>query len=1044
MNDFVWETDMRRQHRSVSCGRAVQRAWGTGRVPDRLHAGLVAGLSLIVCAPAWGGPNLVAIGNYGDVPFRRAEGRDSFSGKEIIYSFDDPEFDFGRVIVRSNQPKVLVRRDLFVGFTGDTLLLSTQPEGGRGAAGASAGGNIQIQELEVWLRINGKLRPGATYEWEVESVSAQESQGDVPALIPALWADGEQIAAEVNIKKPEQTDDDRIQRLLLPHGQVTLKKFEKQTGGAWIVLKPTGFGASIGLKRFSFREVDSDPAAATDAGMPVPVRYIPIRNVLEDEIAEALERSTRALKAQMRPDHTWGGDTDLAGRVMTTARVANALAELEPTLRDSGQVSEDVKQAMQWLAKQSPPAAQPWSLDTVAARLHCLARHGGLAEFGPAIQADVQFLVAAQASDGGWADRTPTTGAAPNTAGLAGSNHDDSARVLSALREARFAGAEPDQKVWKGVLSYWTEAQVYDGGFSNKLEKYGGVGQAPTSAYTATGAAALLAGIDMSACLGNKRCSAYMAPAAQLRGATRALEWLEKNYQEQTKDEGSVVGTADPYLEPARMQLLGGISGLSHFHEKVHFDEEARTLLENYDKASGLFGVRGAGRTFAQAPSLLRTADALSILGAGAAPTVCQRIIAGDASNHWGEYRGDAQHLVRYLASQRDRQFNWRRTSIDREVRELVEVPITILSVLGPFNWSQAEWQKVRDYCLAGGSVVIDIAEEAQGQRDAVLSALKQTFPEYPLAELPPDAPILTPLPSPLGKGGAEGGRLKVPGIQALGNGFRHFLFLPKQSWSCQWHLNQVDEHKEAFAFMNNLLTYATDDTPPRSSFAVSTYAVGSVPSKSVKAHRLQIGSSVPAYPNLVQTMDRLMRSNYRLAITEPSDPKEADLVWVNVAGPNPPSEPQRAEMLDALRGGKYLFVDVVSGNKDWDDGFRTALKQMDAGITLEKLSRGDPVFTGEIPGTQGFDAVKVNFRRALHTRFSTAGRCDLYAILAKGKPVGVYSAYDISSGIGYHYFPDCRGVTPQHARELAMNVFLAAYEWKVSAAASSGSGTKG
>ena len=622
MTDFVWETDMRRQHRSVSCGRAVRRAWGTDRAQGRLHAGLVAGLSLLVCAPAWGGPNLVAIGNYGDVPFRRAEGRDSFSGKEIIYSFDDPEFDFGRVIVRSTQPKVVVRRDLFVGFTGDALLLSTRPEDGR--SGASAGGNIQIQEVEVWLRINGKLRPGATYEWEVEGVSAQETQNDVPALIPALWADGEQIGAEVNIKKPEQPDDDRIQRLLLPHGQVTLKKFEKQTGGAWIVLKPTGFGASVGLKRFSFREVDSDPAAAADTGMPVPVRYIPIRNVLEDDIAAVLERSTRALKAQMRPDYTWGGDANLAGRVMTTARVANALAELEPT-------SDDVKQAMQWLAKQSPSAAQPWSLETVAARLHCLARHGGLTEFGPAIQADVQFLVAAQASDGGWADRTPTTGAAPTTANLAGSNHDDSARVLSALREARFAGAEPDKSVWKGLLRYWTEAQVYDGGFSNKLEKYGGVGQAPTSAYTATGAAAILAGIDMSACIGSKRCSTYTAAAEQLRAATRALEWLEKNYKEQSKDEGPVVGTADPYLEPARMQLLGGISGLSHFHDKVHFDEEARTLLEHYDKASGLFGVRAQqGNSFAQAPSLLRTAEALSILGAGAAPTVCQRIIAGD------------------------------------------------------------------------------------------------------------------------------------------------------------------------------------------------------------------------------------------------------------------------------------------------------------------------------------------------------------------------------------------------------------------------------
>ena len=967
----------------------------------------------------------MAIGNFGEVPFKRAEGRDSFSGKEIVFSFDEPEFDFGRVIVRSTQPKVTVRRDLVVGFTGQALTvnLQAQPQGGKSG---SVGGAVQLQALEIWLRINGRLRPGASYEWEFEGSGSQDIQTNVPAVIPALWADGEQIGAEVTIAEPKEEDSDSIRRLLIPHGIVKLKSFEKQTGAAWIILKPTNYGNFFSIRQFSFREIDTAASAAAEGGMPVPVRYIPIRDVLEDDIAAAMARSTQAVKAQMVEDRTWGGDADLARRVLTTARVANALAELDPT-------SEDVKQAMQWLAKQTPPPAQPWGLETVASRLYCLARHGGLTEFGPAIQADVQFLIAAQAKDGGWADRTATAGSASATVNVASSNHDDSVRVLAALREARFAGAEPDKNVWKSMLRYWTEAQGYDGGFSNKLEKYGGVGQAPTSAYTATGAAAILAAIDMSAGIGNKRCSTYLAGAEQLRAVTRALEWLNKNYKEPLKDSGSSVRTADPYLEPARMQILGGISGIAHFHEKEHFDEEARDLLQHYDQASGLFGVRGQGATFAQAPNLLRTADALAILGAGAAPTVCQRIIVGDAENNWGQYRSDAQHLVRYLASKRGRQFNWRRTSIDREVRELVEVPILFLSVLGPFNWSQTEWQKIRDYCLAGGSVVIDIGEEAQPQRDAIASALKQTFPEYPLADLPPDAPVFS-----IGKE-----KLTLSGTQAMGNGLRYFLFLPKESWACQWHLYQVDEHKEAFAFMNHLLTYTTDDTPPRSSFAVSTYAVGSVQSKSMKAYRLQIGSTVPAYPNLVETMDRLMRSNFRLAVTEPSDPKEADLVWVEVTGSSPPTDPQRSQMLDALRGGKYLFVDVVSGNKDWDDSFRAVLKQLDAGIKLEKLRRNDPVYTGEIPGTQGFYAVTVGFRKALQNRFSTSGRCDLYAILWNGKQVGVYSAYDISSGIGYHYFPECRGVVPQQARELAMNVFLAAYGWKA-AASGSGSDTKG
>ena len=58
-------------------------------------------------------------------------------------------------------------------------------------------------------------------------------------------------------------------------------------------------------------------------------------------------------------------------------------------------------------------------------------------------------------------------------------------------------------------------------------------------------------------------------------------------------------------------------------------------------------------------------------------------------------------------------------------------------------------------------------------------------------------------------------------------------------------------------------------------------------------------------------------------------------------------------------------------------------------------------------------------------------GRCDLYEILYDGKRAGTYSAFDISSGIGYNLYPGCRGVMPLHARQLAMNVFLAAYERK-------------
>lgn len=969
-------------------------------------AGWAVGILLAGPTGSLAGPNLMAIANYGDVPYRRAVAKDGFSGREIIYRFDDPDFDFGHVVVRSSEPHSVIRRDLFVGFTGDGLSVDT-----RGVGGATT--SLRIDEIEVWLRIQGKIRPGQSYEWEVEVAAANEiTDSGFPAVIPAMWVDGDPIGVEVTVRTPESEDTDRIQRLMLPHGVVRIQPYSRQTGGAWVVLRPGNYGAFFTVRRFSFREVDTSESLAGKTDMPIPVRYVPIRSVLEDGVAEALERGAEALREAQNAEHYWAGGNPQEN-VRLTALAVSALAELDPE-------SDALMPAMRWLSEQQPSNDEPWGTETVARRLYCLARHGGLRNFSRVIHADARFLTDAQFEDGGWSDRSRSE--QPEETAHVNSDNANSATVLSALREARFARAEIDKRLWRRVLLYWTEAQAFDGGFRERLERHGGVGQAPTSAYTALGAAALITSLDMAAGFGGRRCMTYLASRNQLRAIEQALGWLDENYKEPLSHLGSMAEDPDPYAEPEALQLVGEVSGLSHFNDKQHFAESARTLLQHYDGQTRMFGVRRAGRSWAESPSILRTARALSILGAGAAPTVCQRIIAGEDEDGRAQYNGDVAHLVRYLSAQRGRPFNWRRTTIDREVRELVQVPIMLLSVVGPFDWSEEQWDKIREYCFAGGSVVIDITEGQEARREAVIAALRRTFPEYRLEDLPADSPIFsseTELASP-------------PALKALGNGFRYFLFLPAESWSCQWHLYQVVDHEDSFALMNNLLTYATDGTPPRSSFERSTYAVGSIPMHSMKAAHLEVGGDLPAYPNLVATMDRLMQANFRLGVTETSSPSEADILWVSVTGEAVPSETARARMLETIGAGRYVLMDVVSGRRDWDENIRGFLQGLED-ISLEKLRRTHPVYTGEIPGTQGFEVVQARLRRVLHTRFSTSGRCDLYLIRWKGEPVGVYSAYDISSGIGYHYYPGCRGVMPKQARRLAMNAFLTAYERKVS-----------
>lgn len=958
------------------------------------------------------GPNIMALGNYRAVPFKRATGRESYSGKEVVFSFDDPEFDFGRVVVRSNLAPSVVRRDYFVGFSGNDLRVS-----GR-ASGGSNTNAVSVQEVEIWLKIRGSLRPNTTYEWEIEPVQAKEGpvQG-IPAVIPAFWADGQPIGVDVSISEPVPVDTDRIRRMNFPHGAVKTPQFEKQTGAAWVVIKPRNFGDGFGIARFSLREVDT-PASEAQATMPIPVRYIPIRNEVEDQLAEVLERSSDVLRRGQSPEGFWNGGNDVEANVNLTAGLASALGEINAK-------DEKVVTALKWLSNQKPPERSSFGVDTVANRLSCLARYGDAKEYAPIIQADSVFLTEAQLDDGGWGARSPK---AAGQSDVVLSDHDHSLSVLRALMEARYAGAEVDNRAFRNAMKYWADAQSpIDGSFTNRLARYGTVSQ-PTVPYTATGTAGLLATLDMASAFGQKRCSLYLGSKDQLKAIDAGIRWLDEAYKDEYRSFGSFTSNLDPYIEPERLLVFGQVSGVSQLNKKDLFVETATALLANYDSASLMFGVRGQGggglsggeSRFAEAPSLRRTGWALRVLAAGNAPTVLQRIVVGDQSTGWSQFRGDAFHLSRYLAHSRGTHYNWRRTSIDRDASEFADVPLMLLSVVGAANWTDAQWSKIREYCLAGGTVVIDVDEDAETQRAGLADAIKKTFPEYVLSDLPADAGVFA----------VNKDHKPVSGLKALGNGFRHFLFMPPKSWSCAWHTYDVKQSKESFDFMEDLLKYATDDTPPRSSFARSTYAIPAASSRSMKAAMIQVGSEVPAYPNLIDTMSRLMQSNYRTRVDD-AKASDADLTWVVVAGPTPPTDSVKQQLRDAMKGNRQLFVDVVSGNPDWDETFRGALKGLDPGISIQKLRRNDPIYTGEIAGTQGFDATNVAFRKALHDRFSESGRCDLYAIYLSGKRIGVYSAYDLSSGIGYHYFPGCRGIAPEGARQIAMNMFLSVYAGK-------------
>jgi hypothetical protein len=197
----------------------------------------------------------------------------------------------------------------------------------------------------------------------------------------------------------------------------------------------------------------------------------------------------------------------------------------------------------------------------------------------------------------------------------------------------------------------------------------------------------------------------------------------------------------------------------------------------------------------------------------------------------------------------------------------------------------------------------------------------------------------------------------------------------------------------------------------------------------------LEVGSKTPVYPDLVDTLDRSMQSGYRLKV-DAVDPVASTgsgpaprLLWLSCTGPDPIDAELGARIKQAIDGGAYLFAEVVSGNVSWDESFRSELTRLDGSLRIHKVLANHPVLTGQIPQTQGFDVREVPLRKALSEEYKKLPRADLYLIERDGVEIGMYSAHDISSGLGYVHFPDCRGVMPEFSRRIAANVLLHAMQ---------------
>ncbi|MCB9866095.1 MAG: DUF4159 domain-containing protein [Phycisphaerales bacterium] len=940
-----------------------------------------------VCPPvAVAAPNLVANGDL-ERPPQRAEARLSPTESEVIFEIPG-EAGFGRVIARGQDMGAALKRDMRVGY----------------ARTSAPGLLIDAKEVEaknpydisIWFDLRGQIRPNRRYAYSVFCLPTEQNSGipDLDMVAPAIWADGNLIGSTAHLSWPTQkrvTYDD-----LTLSGVVKTPDFKHQTGGQWFVLKlPRSFKGQLFVKRVSLRELDDALLSGAEKAMPTPTRYVPVDDILEEEIANAIRLSTQAIKATQSPDGYWqaGGVDD---SVQLTASFLEVLARQGADLTE-----KPMRKAMEWLAEQEPTTTA-----AVAQRLSFLARYGR-AEHRQTIAKDVMRLSRAQFDDGGWNESSADD--VQKDRKLHSANLPTMSACL-ALYEAHYAGVKADTRLWRKAAGYWRDAQARDGGFRAMLDNYGGLGEATTTANTAMGLGGLLVTLDMAFADGSPRCTQYLSNTAQREGMQRGLDWMDEYYDEYYKKLPTLDAQPDPFFNAGAMLELMKQSGVRRFRDKDVYRTEAENILRFFDTNSGLF-----------AGSLAYTATGLYVLGEGGAPIVVNRLILGGSPDF--RLSRDAAHMVRYLIEQRREPLNWAETDLATKVDEWLKVPILYIDAAGEQEVSDAQWQRIRDYCFGGGVVVCNIAEDYAAGRAQFEAGLQKVFPEYTLKEMPSGDPFW---------GEDEAKMPAIPGIQTIGNGLKHMVFVLPQDWSCRLNTYQLKDHPETFKFFDHLLTYTRDGEKPRSDFERTTWEQPAVPTMTVGVARMEVGGYTPAYPDLLKTLDRSMRAEYRLEVDDvPADDtaKPAALLWVSCAGPKPMSDAQRQQIKRRLADGSFIFAEVLSGNPNWAESFRSDLLRLDDTLRIRKLPANHPLVTGRLYETFGYDLRETNVRRALRKEYTKLPRLDAYVIEKNGEEVGMLSVHDVGSGLGYVLYPGCRGVMPHESRQVAVNVVLYAMQ---------------
>jgi len=487
----------------------------------------------------------------------------------------------------------------------------------------------------------------------------------------------------------------------------------------------------------------------------------------------------------------------------------------------------------------------------------------------------------------------------------------------------------------------------------------------------------------------------------------KGLRWLDENFDPDEPFD------SDWYYTMWTAQQVGRATGRRTFNGVDWFREVTAEMLVRQGE-DGLWEDENGRQG-----KLLSTGFALLYLSNALEPVAVSKVRFDGA---WDNRPNDLWNFVEYASDVYEVDTAWQIVGLDQPVHDLVDSPVLYLATHEPFELSEAEIDRLREYIDAGGMLVFN-PESAWGRVSASVEALVQAlYPGRalePVAEFHPFYSLHTKL------------RGDQP-MQMVHNGVRPLIVAFTKDVGRGLQSNNTKRFGDSFVAMSNIYLFAVG-TEPRRVRLESDYVVTPEdwPGEQVQVARIRYEGDYDPEPGALSQLRAAMARDQAidLKVRDVMAGGLADekIAFLTSAGGGALSDDEAKALRSWVEAGGTLWLDAAGGTPNAVKATDAMLAKLFPDEFAIPLDEDSPIITGQGLGMNAHDARRVGYSRFADRQMGQTFTPRLQAIMLDNRPAVIYSPEDLTAALAGVKHWGVFGYDTASARKLAANGILAA-----------------